>query len=65
MITEYEKQLEEANQRLREQLEKETARADRLEKKIEANKWRGLVNPEEKPNESPWINRCINVIFPL
>ena len=41
-MSEYEKQLEEANQRLREQLEKETARADMLEKKLKENEWRGL-----------------------
>lgn len=33
-MSDYEKQLEEANQRLREQLEKETARADMLEQKL-------------------------------
>jgi regulator of replication initiation timing len=37
MSSEYEKQLEEANQKLRERLEKETARADALEKKLKAN----------------------------
>lgn len=42
MSSEYEKQLEEANQRLREQLEIETARADKLEKKLKENEWRGL-----------------------
>ncbi len=45
MSSEYEKQLEEANQKLREQLEKETARADMLEKKLKANEWRGLKEP--------------------
>ena len=45
-MSEYEKQLEEANQRLREQLERETERADRLEKKLKANEWRGLQEPE-------------------
>jgi hypothetical protein len=33
-MSEYETQLEEANHKLREQLEAETARADRLEKKL-------------------------------
>ena len=42
MSSEYEKQLEEANQKLREQLEKETARGDALEKKLKANEWKGL-----------------------
>lgn len=46
-MSDYEKQLEEANQRLREQLEKETARADMLEKKLKENEWRGLKNPKD------------------
>lgn len=45
MSSEYEKQLEEANQRLREQLERETERADKLEKKLKANEWRNLAEP--------------------
>jgi hypothetical protein len=45
MSSEYEKQLEEANQKLREQLEKETARGDALEKKLKANEWKGLKEP--------------------
>jgi hypothetical protein len=47
MSSEYEKQLEEANQKLREQLEKETARADALEKKLKANEWKGLKDPSD------------------
>ena len=46
-MSEYEKQLEEANQKLRDQLEKETARGDALEKKLKANEWKGLKDPSD------------------
>lgn len=56
-MTDYEKQLEEANERLREQLERETARADKLEKKLKANEWKGLDDPDvpkDTPNKEKW-----------
>jgi DNA repair exonuclease SbcCD ATPase subunit len=56
-MTDYEKQLEEANERLREQLERETARADNLERKLKANEWKGLNDPDvpnDAPNEKEW-----------
>lgn len=56
-MTDYEKQLEEANERLREQLERETARADKLEKKLKANEWKGLDDPDvpkDAPNKEMW-----------
>ena len=56
-MSDYEKQLEEANQRLREQLERETERGDKLEKKLKANEWKGLVDPDtlkDTPNKERW-----------
>ncbi len=56
-MTDYEKQLEESNERLREQLERETARADKLEKKLKANEWKGLDDPDvpkDTPNKEKW-----------
>ena len=56
-MTDYEKQLEEANERLRGQLERETARADKLEKKLKANEWMVLDDPDvlkDAPNKKHW-----------
>ena len=62
-MSDYEKQLEEANQKLREQLEKETARADALEKKVKE-----LENPtgvwEKKKAETAKWRAANNVKNP-
>jgi hypothetical protein len=47
-MSDYEKQLEEANQNLREQLEKETARADMLEKKLKDSEPKGALKEVKK-----------------
>lgn len=57
-MTDYEKQLEEANERLREQLERETARADKLEKKLKANEWKGLDDPDA-PKHTPYKEKWV------